>query len=92
MRELDTRSLELSMDFVQQKVRLLHSAQADLNIRVMNGNSYTPSTIRKAQNEVSFRGRILGGVLEELVDEAQKLLREIDPGQSAPVQRMARGD
>jgi hypothetical protein len=45
--------------------------------------------MRKAENDVRFHERILGGVLEELVDEAQKLLKEIEPAESAPIQRFA---
>lgn len=93
MKELATRPLEQSIAFVQQKLRNLHIAQAELTVRTNNAKSQTPSAMRKVENDVLFHERILGGVLEELVDEAQKLLKEIDPGQSVPVPRMAaRGD
>ena len=91
--ELETRDLEESIRHAQQKIRLLHTAQASLNVRRKQSMYQTPSTMRRAENEVLFHERVLGGVLEELIDEAQKLLKKIDPGQSVPVPRMAsRGD
>jgi hypothetical protein len=94
MRELETKGLEGSCNNVAQKIRQLHNAQADLNHRSKNVKHQTPSALRKAENDVLYHERVLGGVLEELVDEANKLLKEIDPGQSVPVPRMsaARGD
>ena len=93
MNELETKDLEGSISHCVQKIRLLHAAQASLNVRRKNGPSQTPSTMRKAETEVLFHERVLGGVLEELLDEAQKLLRKIDPGEGITVQRFAaRGD
>jgi hypothetical protein len=92
-KELNTREFEGSVANAQQKIRFLHAAQSDLNVRRKNSLYQTPSSMRKAENDVLYHERRLGGVLEELIEEARKLLLNIDPGESAPVKRFAsRGD
>ena len=88
--------LEGACNFVLQKIRLLRVAKKELAILRSNGFQYTPSRIRKAEEEVERQDRILAKVTDELVDYGMKVTGHIghQNGQQPPIGRLAsqRGD
>lgn len=96
MRDELLNDLEGACNFVLQKIRTLRAAKKELAVLKSGGFQYTPSRIRKAEEEVGRLDRVLAKVTDELVEYAMQVTgNHNDNHQQQPAgegRRASRGD
>lgn len=85
--------LEGACNYTLQQIRLFRAAKRELRVLKSNGHAYTPSRIRKSEQEAERIDRNLAKVTDELVEYGMKVTGHITYNpQPAPQARAARGD
>jgi len=69
--------LEGACSMVLQKIRLLRAGNRELDVLRSNGAAYTPSRIRRAEEDVARLDRNLASVTDELVEYATQVAGHI---------------